>query len=230
MSLPRNRFSQMLRPVVRPSAQKVAVGNTGVSEVAQSMHIEATDFARWWLPKQNATAQEWSDEVLQVFMRMASECPSWQADSTWLCAMRDAVWYGDFWMADLLMPAGLFRLVLSGTDFSSRLSEMVGLTDGLQAPSPCHGLGSRITLSIPTLPGTVHLQSLPGLGCFFLQPLVLNLQRYANADAVFAARDSVLTYRRAKLQSAQASTQCSRRGFFARLVGKSDSVGAGEVG
>lgn len=223
MSSMRSRFSRQLRPVVNDAS--LPVSSDAMADRKDSI---ATTLSQWWTPDSRLSAQAWSDQVLQVFVNLSETCAQWQTAGTWPCALRDPVLVGDFWMADLLIPAGLYRLVLSRVPMADRLVEWQA-DDKLEALSPCQGLGSRLALHIPTLPGTVHLQFLDGLGCFFLQPLVLNLQRYVDIDAVFAARASVLTYRQAKREAAKAATQCTRRGFFARLAGTGPVSGVRDV-
>lgn len=70
----------------------------------------------------------------------------------------------------------------------------------------------------------LHLQWVPGFGHLFLQPLVQNLNRYADEAAVWAAWDGVLDAREQSRQERLARLQqpdpaASRREFLRRMLG-----------
>lgn len=68
-----------------------------------------------------------------------------------------------------------------------------------------------------------HLNYLPELGHFLLQPLVQSMERFDSADAVFAAWDEVIKTRDRVMEEQKRECgwqkEVSRREFFARLAG-----------
>ena len=73
-----------------------------------------------------------------------------------------------------------------------------------------------------------HLNYLPELGHFLLQPLVQSMEQYDSADAVFAAWDEVIKTRDRVMEEHKRECgwqrEVSRREFFARFLGNRDSV------
>lgn len=82
-------------------------------------------------------------------------------------------------------------------------------------------LGPSVRFELLGQPQQAHLNFHPALGHYLLQPLCLELSRYADADAVFSAWAEVIRVRDANL--AQARRDCplqreiSRRELFRRL-------------
>jgi len=72
-----------------------------------------------------------------------------------------------------------------------------------------------------------HLNYLPELGHFLLQPLVQSMEQFESADAVFAAWDDVIKTRDRVMEEQKRECgwqkEVSRREFFARLAGKRPS-------
>ncbi|MBZ0104229.1 MAG: [NiFe]-hydrogenase assembly chaperone HybE [Sulfuricella denitrificans] len=80
-------------------------------------------------------------------------------------------------------------------------------------------------LDFPILGGrqNAHLNYLPELGHFLLQPLVQSMERYDSADAVFSDWGEVIKTRDRVMQEQQRDCgwqkEVSRREFFSRLMG-----------
>lgn len=129
----------------------------------------------------------------------------------------------DWCMAYLLTPIALYRLAIPLKAPDLPLPE--GWSAAAWAEQPCVGLGPALNLKIPGVLGQGHLQYLPEIGHFLWQPLVQNLRRYTDADAVFAAWEGVLDYRnkirgktRGKTRaSMREQQQCDRRAFLRGL-------------
>ncbi len=62
-----------------------------------------------------------------------------------------------------------------------------------------------------------HLNYAPPLGHYLLQPLVLSMEGYSDADAVFAAREEVLRTRQARREQLERESGFSRRAFICGL-------------
>jgi hypothetical protein len=87
---------------------------------------------------------------------------------------------------------------------------------------PFAAIGPLLTFTIMGGEQKAHLNYLPGLGHFLLQPLVQSMEQYASADAVFAAWDEVIKTRDRVMEEQKRECgwqkEVSRREFFARLV------------
>lgn len=89
--------------------------------------------------------------------------------------------------------------------------------------APFTVLGPQLAFTILDGEQKAHLNYLPELGHFLLQPLVLSMQPYSSADAVFAAWNEVIRTRDRVMEEQQRECgwqqEVSRREFFARLGG-----------
>lgn len=137
-------------------------------------------------------------------------------DELWF-DVRDGVAVDGWWLAHVLTPLALYRICLP----LRAPQEAIPLAF---APTqhPCQALGPLMQTQVPGLPGRGHLHYLPSLGHFLLQPEVTQPRRYVDAEAVFAAWQSVIQFRqRVREQNTQDVTEktCSRRGFLRKLAG-----------
>ena len=89
-------------------------------------------------------------------------------------------------------------------------------------------IGPQVNFTILGGEQKAHLNYLPELGHFLLQPLVQSMEQYDSADAVFAAWDEVIKTRDRVMEEHKRECgwqrEVSRREFFARFLGNRDSV------
>lgn len=132
--------------------------------------------------------------------------------------IRDVQKVEDWYLAYLLTPIALYYLAIP------RKVPDISLPEGWSAATrrnyPCTGLGPALSLKIPGVLGQAHLQYLPEIGHFLLQPLVQNLRRYPDATAIFAAWRDVIDHRHKTRALMQEKQQCDRRDFLRRLMPK----------
>lgn len=92
-----------------------------------------------------------------------------------------------------------------------------------RAAAPFQVIGPLLDFTLLGNSQQAHLNYLPGLGHFLLQPLVQNMEAYATSDAVFAAWNEVIQTRDRVMREQQRECgwqkEVSRREFFARLTG-----------
>lgn len=122
-----------------------------------------------------------------------------------------------WWLGYLLTPWMLARICLPRT--TPPLALPSGWTGDARRDAPCIAIGPLLPLEIPTLLGEAHLQYLPELGHLLLQPLVQNLNAYADAEAVFGAWQGVVDKRAAIRAERERQAQVDRRAFLRRMVG-----------
>lgn len=95
-----------------------------------------------------------------------------------------------------------------------------------RADAPFQVIGPLLDFTLLGNAQQAHLNYLPELGHFLLQPLVQNMEGYASADAVFAAWNEVIQTRDRVMWEQQRECgwqkEVSRREFFARLTGTHD--------
>jgi hypothetical protein len=88
---------------------------------------------------------------------------------------------------------------------------------------PFSAIGPLLAFTILGGEQKAHLNYLPGLGHFLLQPLVQSMEQYDSADAVFAAWTEVIKTRDRVMEEQKRECgwqkEVSRREFFARLGG-----------
>ena len=91
-----------------------------------------------------------------------------------------------------------------------------------RADEPYILLGPMISFDLFATEQKAHLNYHPILGHYLLQPLVLSLGQYENADAVFEAWNQVIRTRKENMEKhkrrSQWQEELSRREFFARLT------------
>ncbi|MDD5331120.1 MAG: hypothetical protein PHX38_14065, partial [Sulfuricella sp.] len=92
-----------------------------------------------------------------------------------------------------------------------------------RAASPFLVIGPLLDFTILGGAQKAHLNYLPELGHFLLQPLVQSMEGYASADAVFAAWNEVIKTRDRVMEEQQRECgwqkEVSRRELFGRLAG-----------
>lgn len=122
-----------------------------------------------------------------------------------------------WWLGYLLTPWMLARICLPQA--APPLALPSGWTADARGDAPCIAIGPLLPLEIPTLLGGAHLQYLPELGHFLLQPLVQNLNAYPDAGAVFGAWQGVVDKRAAIRAERERQAQVDRRAFLRRMIG-----------
>ncbi|MDP2155438.1 MAG: [NiFe]-hydrogenase assembly chaperone HybE, partial [Sulfuricella sp.] len=92
-----------------------------------------------------------------------------------------------------------------------------------RAVAPFLVIGPLLDFTILGGEQKAHLNYLPELGHFLLQPLVQSMERFESADAVFAAWDEVIKTRDRVMEEQKRECgwqkEVSRREFFSRLAG-----------
>jgi len=95
---------------------------------------------------------------------------------------------------------------------------------GWSAAAPFVVIGPLLDFSIMGGAQKAHLNYLPELGHFLLQPLVQSMEQFDSADAVFAAWDEVIKTRDRVMEEQKRECgwqkEVSRREFLSRLAGK----------
>lgn len=139
----------------------------------------------------------------------------------------DYAWRGlvsvDGWdSAYVLTPWMLARIYLPLKPPSTALPQE--WSAAARAGQPFQSIGPALDVVVGEEMPSLHVQWLPGYGHFLLQPLVQNLPRYPDADAVWAAWDGVLAardrYRQERLAEMQREDAAvSRRDFLRRVIG-----------
>lgn len=119
----------------------------------------------------------------------------------------------------LLTPWMLARLLFH--DRSAPIDVPAEWSAAARARSSDIGIGPAISFTLLGSPQKAHLNYHPQLGHYVLQPLVLAMDHYANADAVFAAWDEVIKTRDANMKRRQLhcpmQEEISRREFLSGL-------------
>lgn len=119
----------------------------------------------------------------------------------------------------LLTPWMMARVYLPERD--PGLALPAGWSAAERAEAPFTVIGPALSFELLGGEQKAHLNYLPGLGHFLLQPLVQSMQSYASADAVFEAWNEVITTRMQAME--QMKRECtwqrevSRREFFTRF-------------
>lgn len=100
----------------------------------------------------------------------------------------------DGWCVFLLLtPWMMARVFLPERDHG--LPVPAGWSAGERAAAPFHVIGPQLDFTMLGEKLKAHLNYLPELGHFLLQPLVQSMGRYESASAVFAAWDEVIETR-----------------------------------
>lgn len=119
----------------------------------------------------------------------------------------------------LLTPWMLARLLFPDREPGLRLPQ--GWTAAELAGNPYQVLGPPLSFSLLGQPQRAHLSYHPDLGHYLLQPLCLDMEPYADADAVFAAWSQVIRTRDENMEKARRDCplqkELSRRELFSRL-------------
>lgn len=128
----------------------------------------------------------------------------------------------DGWCVFLLLtPWMMARVFLPERD--PGLPVPAGWSAAERAAAPFLVIGPLLDFTILGGGQKAHLNYLPELGHFLLQPLVQSMERFASADAVFAAWDEVIKTRDRAMEEQKRECgwqkEVSRREFFARLAG-----------
>ncbi len=119
----------------------------------------------------------------------------------------------------LLTPWMMARVFLPEHD--PGLALPAGWSAAERAAAPFVVIGPTLTVTMLGGEQKAHLNHLPELGHFLLQPLVQSMQAYASADAVFEAWNEVITARVRTMEKMQRECrwqrEVSRREFFSGL-------------
>lgn len=131
----------------------------------------------------------------------------------------------DGWCVFLLLtPWMMARVFLPERDPGLRVPS--GWSAAERAVAPFLVIGPLLDFSILGGEQKAHLNYLPELGHFLLQPLVQSMERFESADAVFAAWNEVIKTRDRVMEEQKRDCgwqkEVSRREFFSRLAGKRD--------
>ncbi len=128
----------------------------------------------------------------------------------------------DGWAVFLLLTPWMMARVLL-PEYDPGLPIPAGWSAAERKALPFAAIGPLLPFTITGGQQKAHLNYLPELGHFLLQPLVQSMEQYASADAVFAAWDEVIKTRdRVMLEQKRECSwqkEVSRREFFARLGG-----------
>ncbi|MDR3390375.1 MAG: hypothetical protein P4L77_01455 [Sulfuriferula sp.] len=164
------------------------------------------------------TAESLSSRITDAFQRRHDQCfhHSQAAHPGLSIELRELQQYPGWWLGHLLTPVALYRICLPTSLPDAALP--ADWTAVEQQSTPCSGLGPLLPLRIPKLIGQAHLQYLPELGHFLLQPEVQSLLRYPDADAVFAAWGQVTSFRKMTRMKLEKQQQCDRRAFLRRIL------------
>jgi hypothetical protein len=128
----------------------------------------------------------------------------------------------DGWCVFLLLtPWMMARVFLSERDPGLRVP--AGWSAAERAAASFTVIGPLLDFTIMGGAQKAHLNYLPELGHFLLQPLVQSMERFDSAAAVFAAWDEVIKTRDRVMEEQKRECgwqkEVSRREFFARLMG-----------
>lgn len=129
----------------------------------------------------------------------------------------------DGWCVFLLLtPWMMARVYLPERDPGLPLP--AGWTAAERAPAPHVVIGPTLDFTILGGGQKAHLNYLPELGHFLLQPLVQSMAEFASADAVFEAWNEVIATRVRVMEQQQRECrwqrEVSRREFFSRIGGR----------
>lgn len=130
--------------------------------------------------------------------------------------------HSDRWSVFLLLtPWMMARVFLAERD--PGLPIPVGWRMAERANAPFQAIGPLLGFTILGEQQKAHLNYLPGLGHFLLQPLVQSMGQYKSADDVFAAWNEVIRTRdrvmEVQKRECRWQKEVSRREFFALLAG-----------
>lgn len=133
-----------------------------------------------------------------------------------------ALRHSDGWCVFLLLtPWMMARVFLPERD--PGLSLPPGWQAAERAGAPFVVIGPLLDFTILGGAQKAHLNYLPELGHFLLQPLVQSMEQFDGADAVFAAWNEVIQTRDRVMEEQKRECgwqrEVSRREFFARLAG-----------
>lgn len=128
----------------------------------------------------------------------------------------------DGWSVFLLLtPWMMARVFLPERDPGLEIPP--GWSAAERVAAPFQVIGPLLDFTILGGAQKAHLNYLPELGHFLLQPLVQSMEQYDSADAVFAAWDEVIKTRDRVMEEQKRECgwqkEVSRREFFARLAG-----------
>lgn len=129
---------------------------------------------------------------------------------------------GDGWCVFLLLtPWMMARVFLPERDPGLQIP--AGWSAAECAVAPFLVIGPLLDFTILGGEQKAHLNYLPELGHFLLQPLVQSMEQYDSADAVFAAWGEVIKTRDRVMEEQKRECgwqkEVSRREFFTRLTG-----------
>ena len=128
----------------------------------------------------------------------------------------------DGWCVFLLLtPWMMARVFLPERDPGLRIP--AGWSDAERVVAPFLVIGPLLDFTIMGGEQKAHLNYLPELGHFLLQPLAQSMERFDSADAVFAAWSDVIKTRDRVMEEQKRECgwqkEVSRREFFTRLAG-----------
>lgn len=128
----------------------------------------------------------------------------------------------DGWSVFLLLtPWMMARVFLPEGDPGIKIPS--GWSAAERAAEPFQVIGPLLDFTILGGAQKAHLNYLPELGHFLLQPLVQSMEQYDSADAVFVAWNEVIKTRDRVMEEQKRECgwqkEVSRREFFTRLAG-----------
>lgn len=134
----------------------------------------------------------------------------------------------DGWCVSLLLtPWMLARIFLPEHDPALPIPQ--GWSAAERTSAPFLVIGPVVEFPLLGTKLKAHLNYLPGLGHFLLQPLALNMQQYADASAVFSAWDEVIETRDRVMEERKLDCEwqkeMSRREFFGFLRQRQKAIG-----
>jgi hypothetical protein len=129
----------------------------------------------------------------------------------------------DGWRVMLLLtPWMLARVFLAQRDPGLPIPAGWGAAERGEAPYVV--IGPMVPFPVLGFEQKAHLNYLPELGHFLLQPLVQSMERYKSADEVFGAWDEVIRTRDRVMEEQKRECgwqrEVSRREFLGRLAGR----------
>ncbi|MDD5249337.1 MAG: [NiFe]-hydrogenase assembly chaperone HybE [Rhodocyclaceae bacterium] len=129
----------------------------------------------------------------------------------------------DGWCVFLLLtPWMMARVYLPERDPGLRLPP--GWSAAERAAAPFLVIGPSLAFTILDGEQKAHLNYLPQLGHFLLQPLVQSMENFSSADAVFEAWNEVIATRVRVMEEQRRECrwqrEVSRREFFSRIRGR----------
>ncbi|WP_312260771.1 [NiFe]-hydrogenase assembly chaperone HybE [Candidatus Igneacidithiobacillus taiwanensis] len=171
-----------------------------------------------WECRSFADLDDFHQAITAIFSQWQQDCflDSPAAHPSISVCSRGARHLGDWWTAQVLTPLALSQIFIPITPPDIPLPEEWSAPP--QIAHPCLPYGPVLPLRVPSLVGQAHVAYRQGLGHFLIQPQVQGLRRYPDAEAVFAAWDQVIAFRRRTREQLEKGQQEDRRAFLRRLI------------